>query len=118
MSIPRDAIPLDDFLRMEKGLPPKPKEKIVRPEPEPPRIENLLEFSKLEADKIKRIFAISQPERLRNKDGVIFIYYRIQLEMLDGSLLAGKMLEGDAIRVRRLPWVREATDARILGMVR
>ena len=44
--IPKDAIPLDDWERMQKGLPPRPEKKIVRVEPEFPKVENRIELSR------------------------------------------------------------------------
>jgi len=118
MVIPIEAVSKEDFERMEKGLPPLPKKKIVRPEPELPEIPNRIEFDKIPVDKVKRIVKVSQPERLRNKEGNIFIAYRIELEMGDGSLLDGYAFEGDAIRIRKLPWIRENSDARVIDIIR
>jgi len=112
--IPKDAIPLEDFLRMEKGLPPRPKKKIVRVEPEFPKVENRIEFEKLPLDKLAGITGIRK-NVLRNKDGVHFIGHDIEIEVKDSKPIQGWIGEGDLIRL--IPLIREETDQLLLHSI-
>ena len=116
--IPTEAIPLKEWEEQQKGI-FRPKVKPVpRPEPELPEIENRLEFDKIpDLTKVKRIIAVSQAERIKNKDGMNFIFYKIELELEDSTILRGRMIEGDAIKIRKLPWVRDASDSRIVNVI-
>jgi len=114
MTIPRDAIPLEGFERMQKGLPPRPEKKIVRVEPEFPKFENRIEFEKLPLDKLARITGIRK-NVLRNKDGVHFIGYDIEIEVKDSKPIQGWIGEGDLIRL--IPFVREKTDQALLHSI-
>ena len=57
MVIPRDTVTLENFERMEKGLPPIKEEKPIRVDPDLPEIPNRLEFAQIpDVSKIKRLF--------------------------------------------------------------
>jgi hypothetical protein len=112
--IPRDAVSLEDFERAEKGLPPLPKKKIIREEPEFPQIPNRIEFAKIPLDKLVRIEAIRK-NVLKNKDGVRFIGYNIEIEMKDSKSLQGWIMEGDLYKC--LPYLREKTDQALLRSI-
>ena len=114
MTIPRDAIPLEDFLRMQKGLPPRPEKKIVRVEPEFPKVENRIEFESIPLDKVVRINAIRK-NALRNKEGVIFIGYDVEIELKDSKPLQGWIEEGCLRKL--IPLIREKTDQLILHSI-
>jgi hypothetical protein len=116
MVMPIDAVTRENWERMEKGLKPLPEEKIVKLEPELPEVPNLLEFGKLQVDKVKRIVTAMPAERIRNKEGMIFLYNRISLEMADSKILEGYISSGDFNRLKKLPWIGQSTDARILGV--
>ncbi len=110
----REAIPLEDFERMEKGLPPLPKKKEIRPDPEPPMVENRIEFESIPLDKAVRLTRVREHSQ-RNKDGVIFIGYDIELELKDSRPLQGWVDEGTLIKL--IPLIRERTDQAILHSV-
>jgi len=114
MGIPREAIDKADFDRMERGLPPRPKPKIIRPEPKFPVVPNRIEFLKLPLEKLIRIEAIRR-RVIRNEEGVSFLGYDIQIEVRDGKPLQGWIEEGDLVRL--LPHVRDLTDEAILDNI-
>ncbi len=114
MVIPIDAVDKEDFDRAERGLPPRPKAKVIRKEPEFPQINNRIEFAKLDLKKVVRIEAIRK-NVLKNKDGARFIGFDIIIEISDGKPLEGWMMEGDLFSL--LPFVREKTDQVILQNV-
>ena len=112
--IPKDAIPLEEFERMEQGLPPRPKKKVIRPEPEFPRVENRIEFVDIPLEKLVRIEGIRK-NILKNSEGVRFIGFDIELELKDSKPLTGWILEGDLYQL--LPFVREKTDQVLLHSI-
>lgn len=59
MALYRDALPLEDWKRIDKGLPPRPKKKVIRQEPEFPQIPNRIEFVKIPLDKLEQTGASS-----------------------------------------------------------
>ncbi len=116
MTIPRDAIPLEDFERMEQGLPPRPKKIVVRPEPEMPKIENQINFADIPIEKLLRIQAVKK-RIVKNWEGVRFIGYDAIIELREGKPLTGWFQEGTMEQLRRMPVIKENTDARLLGSI-
>jgi len=112
--IPKEAVPMEDFLRMERGLPPRPKAKIIRPEPEFPKVDNQIKFESIPLDRVIGIERIRK-NVLKNKDGIHFIGYDIQIEVRDSKPLQGWILEGDLVRLK--PFIREKTDQAILHSI-
>jgi len=114
--IPKDAIPLEEWERMQKGLPPLPEKKVVRPEPELPEIKNRVNFEDIPIEKLLRIQAVKK-RIVKNQDGVRFIGYDAIIERREGKPLAGWFQEGIMEQLRRMPVIKENTDARILGSI-
>ncbi len=115
MTIPKDAMTLEDYERYEKGLPPLPKKKIERPDPIPPKIENL-KFDDLPIEKLVRIQAVRK-KILKNAEGVNFIGFDAIIEIKDSKPLTGFFFEGDMEKLKRLPVIAENTDARLLQSI-
>ena len=65
-------------------------------------------------DKVVRINAVRK-NVLRNKEGVIFIGYDVEIELKDSKPLQGWLLEGDLISF--VPLIREKTDQVILHSI-
>lgn len=116
MVIPRDAVTLENFKRSEAGLAPIPEKKVPREEPEFPKVENQIKFESIPLDKVVRIEAIRK-NVVKNFEGVRFIGYDIEIEVDGSESLQGWLMEGDAIRLKKLPWVREKTDMRLLDVI-
>ena len=114
MGIPREAIDLEDWKRMDKGLPPRKKAKIVIPEPKFPVVPNRIEFLKIPLEKVVRIAAIRR-RVIRNEEGVSFLGHNVSIEVRDGKPLQGWIEEGDLVRL--LPHVRDLTDEAILDNI-
>jgi hypothetical protein len=112
--IPKDAITEEEYSRWEKGLPPLPKKKVERPEPEFPKITNRIDFESVPLDKVVRINAIRK-NVLRNREGIIFIGYDTEIEVKDSKPLQGWIGEGDLRRLISL--VREKTDQLLLHSI-
>lgn len=80
MALMQEAMTREDWERKEKGLPPIKKEKIVRPEPEHPKVERLVTCSSVPFDRFVRIIS-SKRNNLKNKDGVRFIGFDVEIEV-------------------------------------
>jgi hypothetical protein len=95
-----EAMPLEDFERMEKGLPPRPKKQVVIPEPEPPVVDNQIYFKNFPAN--KEIIKIEGRRRsVKNKDGMTFIGYDLVVIFRDESSISGWAPEEDFQKIRR-----------------
>ncbi len=112
--IPKDAIPLEDWERIEQGLSPLPKKREIRPEPEFPKVENRIDFESIPLDKVMRINAVRK-NVIKNKEGVRFIGYDIEIELKDLKPLQGWLLEGELVRL--VPLIREKTDQAMLHSI-
>lgn len=79
MPIMTEAMSLEDFERMRKGLPPIKVKQIKRPEPEKPEIENEIKF-----EDIKEFIALDSVKRscLRNKEGIMFLGYDVTIRVM------------------------------------
>ena len=86
--IPREAVPLKDFERMERGLPPKAQPKRKVEEPKPPKVPDEITFANIPSEsKIYDFTARSRTEK--NKEGVRFTGYAIYIEFTDDKTLEG-----------------------------
>jgi hypothetical protein len=118
MSLMNEAISREDFERQEKGLPPLKKDKIVRPEPEFPKVDNLIKFDDIPILDFERIVT-SAMRRIKNKEGVNFIGYDVTILLKarrragrptkeeeeagepQPRILKGWMIEGDFEKLKR-----------------
>lgn len=96
--IPRDALSKEDFDRQERGLPPKEKSKVVRVDPKPPVIPDLILFKDIPTGDLFDLNARSRS--VKNADGVRFIAWDVYAEDRAGEIVEGTMLEGDFFKLR------------------
>lgn len=102
MVIPIDAVDLEDFKRMDRGLPPRPKPKINIPEPDPPIVEDRMKFEDIPNQEIRDFNA--RRRSVKNKDGVIFTGYVFYLEFQSGKKLQGWLPENEFLKLKaRIP---------------
>ena len=102
MSIPKDALSMENFLRTERNLPPIPERLPPRPDPELPVVEDGVKFDSIPDKKIADFSA--RQKTVRNKDGVMFPGYNFYVEFSDGKVIQGWLGEADFIRLKaRLP---------------
>lgn len=80
MPMMQEAMSKAEWERKEQGLPPLKKKKIVRKDPEPPKVENLLNFKDLPLDRFVRLVNAKRTT-LKNKDGVSFIGFDVEMEI-------------------------------------
>ncbi len=107
MTIPRDAVSLEDFERMDRGLSPRPKPKVVRPEPEPPVVEDRIRFEDIPDEEIRDFSA--RGRSVQNEDGAHFTGFVFYLEFTSGKTIQGWLPEGEFYQLkRRIP--KERTD--------
>ena len=114
MGIPREAIDLEDWKRMDKGLPPRKKAKVVISEPKNPVVANQINFVEIPLDKVVRLEAVRR-NVIKNDDGVRFLGYDLIIQMKDSKSKNGWMVEGDLMKL--LPHVRDLTDESILNSI-
>ena len=107
--LPRDAFEgdaeMEDFLA-GRPLPKKPR--VVRPEPEPPIVENQIRFDDISLGEIRDITAKIHHPPVRNKDGMMFVGHDVSVVIGEKTFL-GWMTESDFLLLKkRLP--PERTD--------
>ena len=91
MVIPRDAVDLEDWERMERGLPPRPKPKVVRKPPTPPVLADEIKIQNIPNKEIRDLSARMRSER--GPDGEIFCGWKVWIEFTDNKSLSGWMNE-------------------------
>ena len=92
MTIPRDAISLDNFERQERGLPPRKNAQVSRPEPEPPEVEGQVKLEDIPNGEIKDFSARSRS--VRNEQGMRFTGFDVYIQFSDKTEVSGWILEG------------------------
>jgi hypothetical protein len=112
----QEAMSKENWERIDKGLPPIKKVKIVRPEPEKPKIENEIKFD----DIAKTFVSLESAKRstVKNSEGVRFIGFDVSIlahpkgafgrpKELEKGVLAppeivtGWMIEGEFLTLMR-----------------
>ena len=102
MALMKDALTLDNFLRIERGLPPISEKKPPREDPALPVVEDGVKFDSIPDKKIEDFSA--RQKTVRNKDGVLFTGYNFYVEFSDGKVIQGWLGEADFMRLKaRLP---------------
>lgn len=99
MPLPREAVSLEDWERSERGLPPKPKPKVVRTDPVPPKVEGQVKLGDIPEGELLDFSARSKG--LRNDAGVIFVFYEFYLKLVDGRTFSGWLPEGEFYQLKR-----------------
>ena len=96
--IPTEAILKEDFDRVEKGLPPVAKPKIIREEPERPTVPDEIKFADIPEDEIFEFSA--RGHTFKNEAGTRFTGYNIYLETRKGKAIEAWMPEGEFHKLR------------------
>jgi len=112
MTILNEAVLREDWERAQKGLPPLPKKKVVRPEPEFPEIQNRILFENVELTPGLKLL-VKQRDNLKNSEGVILTGFKVAIEIEPGKVQQGWLGDGDLNKLR--PFLRDSTDPRILN---
>lgn len=113
--VPKEAMDAEDFERWQKDLPPRKKEVPVIPDPEFPKVENMLSLDKIKLENISTVLE-GRRKGIRNKEGVMFIGFNVTLKMKDesfkddkgnvktkaGETISGWMTAGDFHKFRRI----------------
>ena len=109
MPLMTEAMDKEDWERMDKGLPPLPKKKIIRPEPKMPNVENRIMFADIPLDKFEKLIS-ARRRSIKNDEGMRFIGMDIVIELKKGPgrppkteveeksesrVISGWMIEGD-----------------------
>jgi hypothetical protein len=76
----QEAMSREEWERQDKGLPPLKKEKIVRPEPNPPKVEKVIKFDAIPLDRFVRLLNVKR-NMAKNEDGMRFIGYDVEMEI-------------------------------------
>jgi hypothetical protein len=95
-----EMIPKEDFERMEKGLPPRPKREIVIPEPEAPVIEDQIFLKDFQNKEILTVEG--SPKAVKNKDGTRFTGFNLMITFRDKTVISGWLSDGDFQRMKAL----------------
>ena len=98
--VPKEAMDGEDFERWQKDLPPRKKEVPVIPDPEFPKVDNLLLLSKIKMDGIETILE-GRRKGIRNKEGVMFVGFNVTMKMKAGETVSGWMPADDFHKFRR-----------------
>jgi len=96
-----EAMPLKDFERMEQGLPPRPKKKVIMPEHEPPVVENQIYFKDFPANK-EMIKINARMRSVQNKEGVRFTGFDLFVSFRDKTEISGWVSDGDFQKIKLL----------------
>lgn len=86
--IPRDMVNKEDYDRMERGLKPRPKKKMVMPEPDPPIVENQIKLTDIPREKFVDLAGVRR-RTVTNAEGVSFIGYDVSIDLEDGKRIEG-----------------------------
>jgi len=96
--IPKDAVSLENFERMERGLPPRARPKVVRTEPIPPVVPDQIAFKDIPTGELHEFNARSCTHK--NSEGSWFTGYNVFLETRDGKTVQGWLPEGEFIKLK------------------
>ncbi len=107
MTIPRNAMSMENYKRWERDLPLRKEPKVIRPEPELPVVPDEVKFDSIPDEEIRDFTARSRS--VRNKDGAHFTGYSFYLEFTNGKTVQGWLPEGEFRKLKaRIP--RERID--------
>jgi len=111
-----EAIDKEDWERMDKGLTPVKKPKVVIPEPKFPKIDNHLKFEDVPIDRFEKLLS-ARRSVVKNEEGARFIGYDVLIEFkgkrkpgrppetkeeIPPEIISGWMIEGDFLHLYRL----------------
>lgn len=125
MPLMQEAMDKEDWERMDKGLPPLPKKKVVKPEPKFPKIENQIAFVDIPLDRFEKLIS-ARRKVIKNDEGVQFVGMDLVIELKKGAgrpaksdnpelssrTITGWMIEADWYKLYR--HIREKIDIRVV----
>jgi len=114
MTIPKEAISKADFDRQERGLPPRAKPKIIKPEPTKPVVSDEITFKDIPAGEIYDLSAKSCT--FKNSEGTRFTGYNVFLESRDGNVVEGWMPEGQFQKLKQRIQVEKPELLKKIGL--
>ena len=114
MKIMLEAIDKADWDRLEKGLPMRPKKKVVMPEPDPPEVPDQIFLEDVLKEKFKTL-AGARKRVVRNAEGVMFMGFDVSIDLEDGKRMDGWMSEADIRKLIRL--FKNQIDSRIKEVI-
>lgn len=116
MPLMTEAIDREDWELMDKGLSPKKKPQIVKPEQKLPQIDNQLKFEDIPLEEFESLIS-ARRKNIKNENGAIFVGYDVKIALKtvkklgrpsfkdkiekeekkepEKRILSGWMLEGD-----------------------
>jgi hypothetical protein len=119
MALMKEALSKEDYDRIEKGLPPIKHERMPRPEPVKPIIDNEITMADVTIEGYTIELESAKKHPLKNEQGIIFIGFDVVInlnlivkkkgpgrpkekdESLEPKILEGWMLEGEFLALVR-----------------
>lgn len=111
MPIMKDMMSKEDYERWDKGLPISKKHKPTMDDPEQPTVKKQIEADSISMRDLESI--AGQKRNVRNKDGVTFIGYDVQIQVKDEKPRKGWMTDGDLIKIRKAIRGRKDVDIQV-----
>jgi hypothetical protein len=92
MTIPKDAMSMENYKRWERGLPLREEPQPKFEPPEPPVVANEVKFEAIPNQPIRDFDA--RRHSVKNEAGVIFCGYNFRVEFEGGKVVEGFLFEG------------------------
>jgi len=105
MGVMNEAIPEEQYERIQRGLPPLPD---TAPRPtdfEMPKVQGQIARDKIKPDEVEKVSGVRRV--VRNREGVRFIGYDISITTKGDKVISGWMGESD------LNWLRDNLRGRM-----
>lgn len=113
MKMMREAIDKEDFDRIDKGLPPRPKPKVNIPEPDPPEVPDQIKVEDVPKEKFVGLAGVRK-RVVSNAEGVRFMGFDVSIDV-EGKTLNGWMAEKDLRDLMQT--FKEKIDPRLRGVI-
>ena len=105
----REAVDMEDYKLWQQGRPPRKKVVPVIPQPEQPKVKNLVQRDKIKLDEVIGA-AKGRRKVIMNKDGCKFMGFEVSLPMKNGQTVVGWMPEADYIDIRHLLYYEDTVN--------
>jgi len=99
MTLPRDAIELEDFQLIEKGFPPRSRVKVRKPEPEPPHVLDRVKFESIPLSPIVDFEA--RGRAVKNDEGMMFTGFNFSVTFEGGEIISGWLPENEFLQLKK-----------------
>ena len=100
MVLYRDALPLKDWERIDKGLSPIKEPKPIRVDPKPPKVTNEIKLSQISTNDVTDFR--SRRHDLKNEEGAIFCGFDVEISFKNSKSLEGWIQPGDYYQLKRM----------------